>query len=234
MSRFIFRITHWENIQHYLRDGVIRAKDIPPLQAGYRVSDPGIISRRGIDISNVVGFPINEYVPFYFSPLTTMAYSIAKGNVKVLDQRDRVVSDSSSKDMALIVARVDEVAASTEYKFTNAACNTAMPPEVYDDIQVLEQTIKWDLFDDGSVKGRIPEIGYQGSTRYCSDSDKDPRYHNRKKDRMAEFMVHREFPMSLCCAIVTFTAEQAIILQASVTPTSLNIPVLHNPNCFFT
>lgn len=231
--RFLFRITHWQNIEQYLRDGVIRAKNIGPQQAGYRVSDAGIVSRRGVDISATVGFPINDYVPFYFSPLTAMSMSIAYGRVKVVDPHNREVGDSSSSDMALVVARVDQVATHGDYKFTDAACNTSIPPNIYDDVNLLENVVKWSLFDDGDIKGAIPEIGYSGVTKYCSDYDRYPQYHNRKKERMAEFMVHREFPLSLCCAIITPISMTQKNIENLVNKSSFNIPVLTNPGCFY-
>ena len=135
--------------------------------------------------------------------------------------------------MALIVAKVDEVAAALPYKFTDAACNTAVPPNIYDDVRDLENVVKWDLFDDGSIKGAIPEIGYSGSTKYCSDSDKDPRYHNRKKDRMAEFMIFERFPMSFCTAIITKTPVHAANISNAVRSNRLPIPVFCKPDCFF-
>lgn len=233
MTRFLFRITHSENVGTYLKEGVIRAKDVPPLQAGFRVSDAGIISRRGVNISQAVGFSINDYVPFYFSPLTSMAFKISKGNVKVVDPRNREIGNSKSEDMVFIVAKVDEVAKNTSYKFTDAACNTAIPPNIFDDIQLLEKTVHWSLFDDGSVKGKILEIGYQGSTKYCTDHDGKARYHNRTKLRMAEFMVHKEFPMSLCRAIITCNSETEKIIEGLVSASQFRPLVLHKRDCFF-
>jgi len=135
--------------------------------------------------------------------------------------------------MAFIVAQVDLVANHCNYKFTSAACNTAIPPAVYDDISLLEQAVNWGLFDDGAIKGAIPEINYPGSTRFCSDSDKSVRYHNRKKERMAEFMVHREFPMELTCAIVTSNRAARVSLEAEALRLGYTINVLHKPDCFF-
>ncbi len=165
--RHIFRMTYWENIQQFLNDGAIYAKNYRT-QPQHSISYENINNRRGTDYSTPCGNNLHNYLPFYFSPCTSMAYTISCGNVDLNDVAGVPLRKSSNEDLAFIVSHTSSF---TQHRdslyFTNVACNSMSPQPKYEsDLNCLETHIDWSVFDEGNLKAQIPEIGYNGVCRY--------------------------------------------------------------------
>lgn len=226
---------HVNNLEVYFRDGHINAKNQLPIQMAYQISYSDIVNRRGAgDFNTPCGCSVNDFVPFYFSPSTAMAFAIHKGLVELTEPNGNRNGFANINDIAFVVADPNKVAAfGVEYYFTNIACNSGIKPEYNNNINSIEDHINWRLFDATPKMAKIPEITYNGVCKYCSDSELDPAWHNRKKQRMAEFLVKSRFYMSLAECIVLKHDGMKSTVEGWVRSAGLNIPVLVNSGCYF-
>lgn len=234
-KRFIFRLTYGANLETYLNDGEIRSKNHVDAQIGYRTSFSEIVARRGgNNFVTPCGNNVNEFVPFYFSPSTAMAYTINQGNVSLVGHNDVNYGIASMEDIVYIIADPIKVAASgCSFWFTDIACNSAQDPQYRNEINSLATHVDWELFDDNPKMGHISEIGYEGVCRYFMDSERKKNWMNRKKKRMAEFMVQNAFSMDLVECLVIKSTKWEQFLVDRIRRSGRNIPVLVKPGCYF-
>ena len=233
-KRFIFRLMHVYNLETYFQDGFVNAKNKLPIQQCYQTSYADIVHRRGSDFRTPCDCAVNDFVPFYFSPSTAMAYAIHVGKVELIAPDGSVNCKASMNDIAYIVADPLKVAESGhEHYFTNIACNSGIQPKYENDIKCLEEHINWSLFDAKPNMAKIPEIGYEGVCKYCSDSELQPAWLNRKKQRMAEFLIKSQFPMYLAECIIIKHDRMKNTVEDWIKSAGLDIPVIVNSSCYF-
>jgi hypothetical protein len=85
-SRFVFRQIYYGDLDCFLADGEIRSKNHPNMQACHQTSYQEIVDRRGTaEFQMPCGGVVNDYVAFYFSPLTAFTFTIDRGNVNLRD-----------------------------------------------------------------------------------------------------------------------------------------------------
>ena len=233
-QRFLFRMTYYRNLQQYLADGALYAKNSARVQLGYRISFDEIVAKRGTArFTTPCGSNVNDFVPFYFSPITKMAYTIHAGNVGLKSPNGESLGSASMDDVAFLAVDSGRLFASgRECWFTDIACNSAIPPVYVNDPTQLETHVAWPLFDDNPRIAPIPEIGYSGVCRWQHDLDEPVARQQRSKKRMAEFMVKDYLRMDEVSCIVLKTSEHLREVQSWVTA-GANIPVLVKPGCYF-
>ncbi|MDE0007466.1 MAG: DUF4433 domain-containing protein [Gammaproteobacteria bacterium] len=100
-NALIFRITHIENVRWILKHG---------LHCRNGRQDPGFVTiglqdvidrRHGRSVPIHPGGTLSDYVPFYFTPFSPMAYNIHTGHgVNQVNRRDMVVLVASLRDLA--------------------------------------------------------------------------------------------------------------------------------------
>ena len=234
-SRFLFRMTYYKNLQTYLADGRLYAKNSQYVQAGYRISYDDIVNRRGsANFETPCGSNVNDFVPFYFSPSTGMAYAIHKGKVLLKDPDGKTLRCASMNDVAYIVVAPETLFISgRDFWFTDIACNSAQIPQYNRNSAEFETHIDWALFDDNSKMGKIPEIGYEGVCMYQQDRDQPVEHQMRGKKRMAEFMIKDYLQMSEVCCIILKDQSHLPEVQGWIDASGLQISVYQKPNCFF-
>jgi len=234
-SRFLFRMTHYKNLQTYLVAGHLYAKNSQSAQLGYRISFDDIVARRGsAEFTTPCGSNVNDFVPFYFSPCTKMAYSIHIGNVPLKAPNGAELGQASMDDVAyMVVNPIALFASGRSCWFTDISCNSGFPPTYNDKSDELETHIAWPLFDDTPRMGRIAEIGYEGVCRWQHDRDQPIEHQMRSKRRMAEFMVKDRLQMNEISCIVLKNQTHLEEVQAWVNASQTQIPVYVKPGCFF-
>ncbi len=226
-------MTFYKNLESFLKDGAEFAKDSPQGKPRYRISFDEIVARRGTIFSVPSGCLVNEFVPFYFSPSTKMAFSIHKGNVPLRDPNGQNLGPANMNDVAFMVVDPDALSKSSrECWFTDQACNSAITPRYENDMSKLEQHIAWPLFDELPKMAIMPEIGYDGVCQYQQDRDAPP-YQQRSKMRMAEFLVKDHLRMDELSCIVLKSDGHRVEVEDWVNQADLNIPVLVKPGCYF-
>lgn len=228
-------MTYFRNLQTYLAGGRLYAKNDARVQHGYRISFDEIVSRRGGTMfTTPCGSNINDFVPFYFSPITKMAYTIHMGNVPLKDSRGTNLGPANMDDVAYMVVDPAVLFASgRDCWFTDIACNSGIPPTYKSRSVDLESHVDWSLFDDPPKTAFIPEISYEGVCRYQQDRDEPIRYQMRSKKRMAEFMVRDYLRMDEVSCILLKDSKHAGEVQAWVDRSGTGLPVYVKPGCYF-
>lgn len=232
-KRYLFRMTYYKNLKSFLACGAEYAKDSKQAEPRFRISFEEIVARRGEVFSVPSGFSVNEFVPFYFSPSTKMAFSIHKRNVPLRAPDGQYLGAASMEDVAFMVVDPSALFQSgRECWFTDQACNSAITPVYESDPDKLVEHIAWPLFDESPRMAIVPEIGYEGVCRWQQDRD-EPPYQQRSKKRMAEFLVKDQLRMGELSCIILKTAERGEAVKDWVQKAGLSIPVLVKPGCYF-
>lgn len=234
MARFIFRQIDYRDLKTFLDDGEIRSKNHRFPQACHQTSYPTIVERRGQQQFYLpTGGVVNDYVPFYFCPITSFSYVINKGNVNVTSPSGFNLGRSNWQDRLFIIYNLDDIVdTDLIWCFSDYALNKTVPmPTVLNDINLLEGHIDWSLFDENPIAASIPEIGYKGCCKYFAQKS-HPRYALRQSVRMAEFLIKGSVPISMACVIICPTSERLIEARHLVNKCMYNIPTLVKPECF--
>lgn len=235
-KRFIFRqVCSWD-LKAFLDDGEIRAKNHPEPQLLHQTSYENIVATRGTPIFDLPhGGVVNDYVPFYFSPLTGFTYTISRGNVDLRCPENRLLGKARDAERIFFVCDLDVIDhADLQYCFSNLALNTAAPmPTLDTDLANLPDHVAWSVFDDPPYKAQISEIGYEGVCEYFASRPTPQKYQIRSKQRMAEFLIKDAVPLSLVACIVVKDATLRQNLQPIMESSRWDIPILVKPGCYF-
>ena len=126
MARHIFRLTSYLNIPQFLQDEAVWAKNHQPMQRCYQTSYSNIVSRRGtMEFGTPCGRVVNDFVPFYFSPINAMSYTIHRGNVELKTPQNIVVDTANLNEIVYLVSNTRRFQQSEQQiYFTNLACNS--------------------------------------------------------------------------------------------------------------
>ncbi len=183
----LYHFTHVNNLPSILRSGCLVA-DTAASEAGL-VTDVGDrevkANRRVRTVPLPPGGVVADYVPFYFAPRSPMMYRIA------CDHRDGVAGRYCGGDQALVylMTSLDRlVPAGVAWVFAdgNAASTVS---DFSGSPDALHDMIDWSVM----------------AAQYWHNTVEDP---DRQRRRMAEILVHREFPVELLTGIATATMSQ--------------------------
>ncbi|WP_176340816.1 DarT ssDNA thymidine ADP-ribosyltransferase family protein [Xanthomonas hortorum] len=233
--RFAFRQIDRRDLSTIFRDGEIRSKNHVFVQSCHQTSHAQIVGFRGTPAFLLPhGGVVNDYVPFYFSPVTAFSLVIHRGNVEVKSPAGVSLGRSSIEDRIFLVVNISEITKSgLKACFSDYALNSMAPmPTVLADFNRLESHVKWPLFDEVPIVAKIPEVGYDGVCQYFMDSPVPVSRQNRKSARMAELLVKDAMPVSLISCIVTpnETAYKHAAMLAEAH--GFSGKVINKPSCF--
>ncbi|WP_417678210.1 DUF4433 domain-containing protein [Roseibium sp.] len=228
-------MTYFQNLRRYLADGRVYAKNHRNMQPGFRISFSDIVQRRGTaQFTTPCGSNVNDFVPFYFSPITKMAYTIHVGNVRAISPTNADLGIAQMEDVAYLVVEPSALFGSgRDCWFTDLACNSAIPPSYQNQPAQLASHVNWALFDEAPLTATINEIGYAGVCRWQHDRDQPVRYQMRSKQRMAEFMVKDYLSMDEVLCIILKNDAHLATVQGWVNESGASIPVYVKPRCYF-
>lgn len=169
----IYHFTHLDNLKSILAEGRLVADNLATAMLATDVGDSEIKqARRQRPVPCPPGGVVADYVPFYFAPRSPMMYRIA------CDHRDGVAGRYPGGDDPLIylVSSVDRVAAAgLPWVASDGNCAVSIT-RFTTDLADLAGHVDWPLMDEEIWK----------------NTPDDP---DRRRRRMAEFLVHREFPV---------------------------------------
>ena len=167
--RRIYHFADGANLPSILQSGELRChrQARPDVDIGHKDIKR---HREEIQVGCGPGGVVGDYVPFYYAPRSPMLFSIKCGNVEGVssDQRRLVYFVSSTE------AAFD---AGLECVLTDGNAAAAFSTFSADPSD-LEGLIDWDLME----------------ARQWANTMEDP---DRRRRRMAEFLVHRAFPLDL-------------------------------------
>lgn len=163
---FIFRITHIENLPFILKQG-LHCRNCEPQDPNFAPIGSGdIISKR--DRFQVPIAPkgvLSDYVPFYFAPRSPMLYKAYVNNDRPPPQREIVYLVSKAQIIA---------DSSLQYVFTDGHAIMGFTA-YFNQLQYLEN-IDWQTM----------------RLKYWRDTPDD---NDRRRKRMAEFLVYNQVPI---------------------------------------
>jgi hypothetical protein len=201
----IYHFTDVANLPGILAAGALRCHQAAT--ATVDVGDASIKSRRTlIDVTCGPGGKVCDYVPFYYAPCSPMLFSIKCGNVPDVssDQRRLVYLVSSTE--AAFAADLDCV-------FTDGNAATAFT-NFYDDPGELAQVVDWPLM----------------RAVWWNNTADDP---DRRRRRMAEFLVHRALPLELVGETAVYDQGIASQVTALLSATGSTLPVAIRRDWYF-
>ncbi|MFW5432746.1 MAG: DUF4433 domain-containing protein [Methylophilaceae bacterium] len=234
MPRHIFRLTYYKNIAQFLTDGEVWAKNHKPMQKCYQTSYANIVNRRGTEEFKMpCGGVVNDFVPFYFSPITAMSHTIHQGNVDLGGLDGVRIGVAKSDEIVFLVSNTQHFQSfGNDVYFTNVACNSqAIVPVFSSDLTVLDTHVNWSVFNELPLKAEIPEVGYNGVCKYFFDRD-DGVHMNRKTQRMAEFMIKNSVSLNYIDCIVVQNENIKMEVEQQIKSSLWNIPVYLKPGCY--
>lgn len=235
-ERFIFRQVYFGDTATFLKDCEIRAKNHTAGQVCHQTSYQGIVDRRGTDTFEMpCGGVVNDYVPFYFSPITSFSFTIHKGNVPLISPNGENLGKACDDERIFLVGRVSQlISAGLDICFSDFPLNSRAPmPKVVTDIKHLEDHVHWDVFDEYPRKGAIPEIGYVGVHKFFHNMSNPQSWQTRSQKRMAEFLVRDALPLNFIDCIVAKSDAMRDKLQMTMDASNWNIPIYAKRGCYF-
>jgi hypothetical protein len=235
-ERFIFRQVYFKDIGMFAADGQLRSKNHENRQECHQTSYPEIVERRGTtEFPMPGGTVVNDYVPFYFSPITAFTFTIFQGNVELKTFEGECLGKASQNDRAFFVAKASNaLALHTPTFFSNVALNSLASDVILEsNPDRLEDVVNWALFDEEPLTAKIPEIGYGGVCSWFHDRAAPIEHQNRKRQRMAEFLVRDAVPLSVFECVVVNNAPVATAVEAMLNEHGVELPVLTKPWCYF-
>ena len=203
---WLFRITHYQNLPFILQHGLhCPACDVKD-PAYVNIGKQDIIAKRE---SKQIELPpyghIHDYVSFYFGPRSPMLYSIYKG-----------ASDTTcnQKDIVYIVSTKESIQQSgLPFVFTTGQAIMQLSTQHNQDVDLSR--IAWDIIR-GAYWNDVP-----------------PEFPDRKRRRMAEFLVHQHVPLKCIRGLAVFNDSMEKTVSEMVNEAELQIPVKAKPNWYY-
>lgn len=235
-GRFIFRQFFCGDLPRFLEDGEIRAKNHDHPQACHQTSYQAIVNRRGSNEFEVPGGGVvNDFVPFYFSPITSFTFTIHQENVPLISPEGVSLGMAKDDDRLFVVFSVDDIGKSDlDFCFSDYALNSQAPlPSIETDLTKLEGHVHWNVFDETPLVAAIPEIGYGGVCRWFHNMASPSARRLRSQKRMAEFLVRNAVPLNLICCFVAKSESIGDKVAAMMDASDWNIPIYVKRGCYF-
>ncbi|OHB68290.1 MAG: hypothetical protein A2V70_20420 [Planctomycetes bacterium RBG_13_63_9] len=180
---WIFRIVHVDNLPGILQRGRIYAPNTTPDDGlTYKaIHHQSIQAQRAhTPVPCGPGGVIHDYVPFYFAPRSPMLYVISRDNVQGYD--------GGQEPIVYLVSNAQTIQSSgTGFVFTDGHSIMALSM-FYDDLAHLDR-VDWSVM----------------RSKWWNDTDRAP---DRKRQRQAEFLVHRYCEWPLVQGVVVFSEQR--------------------------
>lgn len=202
----IFRITHINNVQWLLRNG-LRCKNSEELDPEFvGVGNQELIDKRAsrsVPISP--GGTLADYIPFYFTPFSMMMYNIKTGYGGIIRRKNAevVILVSSLRGLA-------EKGVSAVYTDRHAYLRTANFFSSMDDLGKID----WPLLRRRDFK------------RDAEDPGKTDRY-------QAEALVFRHMPVECLTGIVCYGETEQRVVERSTQEAGVDLKVVAQPSWYF-
>lgn len=181
----IYHFTDISNLPEILAAGELRCHRLASTQ-----TDIGAPSVKDLRTKRRVpcgpGGMVCDYAPFYYASRSPMLFSIKSGNVPGVDPDQRLL-------VYLVSSAEAAYAAGLRCVFSDGNAATAFTA-FQDDPDLLDEFVDWPLM----------------RARYWNNTADDP---DRRRRRMAEFLVHRGLPLELMTEVGVYdqTAKAQVI-----------------------
>ena len=206
-NAFIFRIAHVENVAEVLTRGGLYSRNADQADPNYvSIGNAELIDKRARRIVPIPpGGVLNDYVPFYFTPLSIMMYNILTGYGGV--------TKHAPSDLILFTSSLHRLREhGLPFVFTNQHAYP-VETEFFTDLGDLDR-IDWPLLRSRNFKTDDADPGKQ--VRY-----------------QAEALVHQHVPLETLRSIVCYDDEVRERLQDQAQTVGVEIPIQTAPTLYF-
>ncbi len=202
----IFRIVHRDNIDWLLRNGIHCRNSNCFCENYINIGDPDLIAKRNVrSVEKPPGGTLNDYVPFYFTPFSPMAYNIRTGF--------RGIKRRANSEIVFLQSSVERVAeAGPQFLFTNGHAYM-QTTKYFANITSLKY-IDWPLLQSRDFRHDPNDLG------------KSDRY-------QAEFLVYRHLPVDALDQVVCYDSQTRCAVSTIVDTIGLNLDVVTKPELYF-
>jgi hypothetical protein len=202
----VFRLTHYRNLKFTLENGLYCRNSEDCDSDYFNIGHKNLIDKRGSRVVPVEpGGVLNDYVPFYFAPRSPMLYSIHTGFVQGFT--------GSQRDIVYLVSSVQKVKESEiSFVFTDGHAY-----ELISNFYNKEKDLK-------NIDWPIMGATYWNNT--AEDND-------RKRRRMAEFLVYQFVPITCIFAIVVFDDRMETTVNKIQRKFNTNIKTIVKRNWYY-
>lgn len=184
----IMHFTHVRNLPGILAARCLQADSLVDRTSALQVEagDLGVKANRKQHPVTIAPFGcVADYVPFYFAPRSPMLYVIARGSVPTYTE--------GQEPLVYLVSTAEAAAAAgSACLFSDGNCASTVT-QVYSDIRLLDSVVDWNVM----------------TARMWNNTAEDP---DRMRRRMAEFLVHRQVPITCLTGI----AVRSVIIEQKV------------------
>jgi hypothetical protein len=202
----IYHFTDFDNLEPILAAGALQCHRQAPTNVD--VGDQAIKGNRTwIAVDCGPGGVVCDYVPFYFATRSPMLFSIKCGNVAGVRPNQRRLLYFVSSTEAAYDAGLDCV-----FSDGNAAAYSIT--SFKDDPQELDTHVDW----------AVMKLGMWNNT------NEDP---DRRRRRMAEFLIHDSVPLELFTAIAVTDVDVQKAVASIVEKAGWDVAVIRRPGWYF-
>jgi hypothetical protein len=204
-NAYIFRITHKDNLPWILDNGIHCRKSALRDSNFVNIGIPDLIEKRHLrKVPEPPGGTLSNYIPFYFTPLSMMAYNIYTGrNVRQRGNDEIVILVTSLLELqksGFSILFTDRHASLVDAKFSS-------------DLKQLDR-IDWKILQNRDF------------SRNNDDIDKTSRY-------QAEALVHDQMPINKLLHVACYDDSQRLLVENLVKQRSLALKIITNKGWYF-
>ncbi|MHB1343183.1 MAG: type II toxin-antitoxin system toxin DNA ADP-ribosyl transferase DarT [Thermoleophilia bacterium] len=202
----IFRIAHIDNLLWLLRNGLHCPSSDKRDPEFVAIGLPDVIDKRASKCVTISpGGVLQDYVPFYFTPLSVMLFNIVTGRGEVIRR--------SRDDIVILVSSLEALrSAGVRFVFTDRHALVAYA-QFYSDINELGK-IDWGLLKARDFK------------RSDADPGKMERY-------QAEVLAHREVPVAALLRVACYSCAGKKRAEAMIAEAGVDLKVIVKADWFF-
>lgn len=202
---YLFRITHRNHVPWLLRNGLVCAAGGRRDPAFVSIGNPGLIGRRESHwVPIAPGGYLSEYVPFYFTPFSPMAYNIHTGRQVPKQSNDAIIILMTS--VAKVVETDAKFVFTDRHAYLRSARYSADPADL-------------DMVD-------FPLLRTRDFQRSIEDPERVERY-------QAEFLVRDSLPLPAIVTIACYNHSVKRSIDDEAARLGIEIRTIVRPGWYF-
>lgn len=174
--QYAFRLTHIDNMQHIMRNGLVRASSTLRNVNYVPIGDSQVIHIR--EVRKVKGYQLSDFMPFYFGPRSPMLYVIQHGYNGVRQEKP--------ENIVYCVVRIIDIINN------NIDC-------IFTDGHALSSFTHYYKKEQLSILDSIVNYKDVYSTFWNDENDFD-----LKRRKEAELLINGDLPVQYICGYVVY------------------------------
>jgi hypothetical protein len=208
-DHFIMHFTHISNLPGIFTSGSLQADNLVDRSFALQVEAADLeikTVRKSMQVPLAPYGCVADYVPFYFAPRSPMLYKLHKGGVP---------NYSGGQDpLVYLLSSAEAVAASGAlFVFSDGNCASTVT-SFNGDLSQIESVVDWEVM----------------RAQMWANTADDP---DRKRRRMAEFLVHQRIPIEAFSEIVVRHVTLKKQVEGLLASYGVDLPVSIKPGWYF-